>query len=324
MAKIKLEQIEDLNAGGHVIQEEGSDLNQRTNLNFEGNDVTVTDDSENDATVVTIAERQTVPYAHYTISTATNLTGVAGTVVNIPFDGTPVATDDFFTHSTTTNPERVYVTDDCRVEIKATVIAEYNGSNRISLRGRLYVNGVAVDKPRIKSYSRGVSYGDGVMVMVWTEVDLSNGDYFEIRSEVEQRDSSGASSCPIVPDASELIVRRIDTLGGTKGEKGDTGDTGGAPTTTADAGTVIDLSNYLGTMYNQLSPNTNSTFTYTGAVENGWARVLIDTTGKTVFPGLTGGTAVAGHTFAADKIFEMFVEYVGGEARFGFIELYDA
>jgi hypothetical protein len=40
---------------GHVIKDEGSVLTTRTNLNFVGSTVTVTDDSSNDATVVTIS-----------------------------------------------------------------------------------------------------------------------------------------------------------------------------------------------------------------------------------------------------------------------------
>jgi len=40
--------------GGHVIEDEGTPLTQRTNLNFVGAGVTVTDDAGNDATVVTI------------------------------------------------------------------------------------------------------------------------------------------------------------------------------------------------------------------------------------------------------------------------------
>lgn len=39
---------------GHTIQEEGSDLSQRTNLNFSGSAVTAVDDSGNDATVINI------------------------------------------------------------------------------------------------------------------------------------------------------------------------------------------------------------------------------------------------------------------------------
>lgn len=41
--------------GGHTIQDEGTPLTQRTNLNFVGAGVTVTDDSGNDATIVTIS-----------------------------------------------------------------------------------------------------------------------------------------------------------------------------------------------------------------------------------------------------------------------------
>lgn len=40
--------------GGHTIQDEGTPLTQRTNLNFVGSAVTVTDDAGNNATVVTI------------------------------------------------------------------------------------------------------------------------------------------------------------------------------------------------------------------------------------------------------------------------------
>lgn len=40
--------------GGHTIQDEGTPLTQRTNLNFVGAGVTATDDAGNDATVVTI------------------------------------------------------------------------------------------------------------------------------------------------------------------------------------------------------------------------------------------------------------------------------
>ena len=40
--------------GGHTIEDEGTPLTQRTNLNFVGAGVTVTDDAGNDATVVTI------------------------------------------------------------------------------------------------------------------------------------------------------------------------------------------------------------------------------------------------------------------------------
>lgn len=42
-------------SGGHVIEDEGTPLTQRTKLNFVGSGVAVTDDSGDDATVVTIS-----------------------------------------------------------------------------------------------------------------------------------------------------------------------------------------------------------------------------------------------------------------------------
>lgn len=42
-------------SGGHIIQEEGSSLTQRSKLNFIGDGVTASDDSGNDATLVTIS-----------------------------------------------------------------------------------------------------------------------------------------------------------------------------------------------------------------------------------------------------------------------------
>jgi hypothetical protein len=50
-----LTDIPSIEAGGHTIQDEGVDLSTRTYLNFVGSSVTVTDDEDNDATVVTIS-----------------------------------------------------------------------------------------------------------------------------------------------------------------------------------------------------------------------------------------------------------------------------
>lgn len=46
--------LDSLGSGGHGIQDEGTPLAQRANLNFVGAGVTVTDDAGNDATIVTI------------------------------------------------------------------------------------------------------------------------------------------------------------------------------------------------------------------------------------------------------------------------------
>ncbi len=61
--------------GGHAIQEEGSSLTQRTNLNFIGNAITATDDAGNDATKVTstaITASSTDTLTNKTINDFTN------------------------------------------------------------------------------------------------------------------------------------------------------------------------------------------------------------------------------------------------------------
>lgn len=55
-------------AGGHTIEEEGTPLAQRTNLNFVGAGVTATDDSGNDATVITVNAAGQYRQFVYTVS----------------------------------------------------------------------------------------------------------------------------------------------------------------------------------------------------------------------------------------------------------------
>lgn len=73
-----METIDEMTAGsgGHVIQDDGTPMTARSNLNFTGAGVTVTDDSGNDATIVTIAgggsstEPISTKTADYTITTS--------------------------------------------------------------------------------------------------------------------------------------------------------------------------------------------------------------------------------------------------------------
>jgi hypothetical protein len=75
----------ELGGGGHVIQEEGSSLAQRSKLNFIGSGVTASDDSGNDATLVTIAAG-----GHIVQDEGTPLTARA----NLNFVGNAVAASD--------------------------------------------------------------------------------------------------------------------------------------------------------------------------------------------------------------------------------------
>lgn len=71
--------------GGHTIQDEGSGLTQRTNLNFVGAGVTVTDDSGNDATKVTISGSAGTALNKETPVGSVDDSNVTFTVSNEPF-----------------------------------------------------------------------------------------------------------------------------------------------------------------------------------------------------------------------------------------------
>lgn len=71
-------------SGGHTIQDEGTPLTSRSNLNFVGSGVAVTDDSGNDATVVTING--------YTDEQAQDAIGSMVDATLVYIDGTPLLT----------------------------------------------------------------------------------------------------------------------------------------------------------------------------------------------------------------------------------------
>ena len=65
-----------------------------------------------------------------------------------------------FTHSNSTNPERVTVTAAGFYIINATIGYDNTGGNRISPRASIFKNGTEITETRTSSYSRGASYGD--------------------------------------------------------------------------------------------------------------------------------------------------------------------
>jgi hypothetical protein len=69
--------------GGHVIMDEGGDLTQRTNLDFVGGGVTVTDDAGADSTIVTIpggAPKEILFYVSGTLAVAAGVMRVYNTL----------------------------------------------------------------------------------------------------------------------------------------------------------------------------------------------------------------------------------------------------
>lgn len=85
---------------------------------------------------------------------------------------------------------------------------------------------------------------------------------------------------------------------------------------TATTGTVIPLDNPEGSVNN--TATWNATYTLGTLVAGGNAMLLIDTTGQTVFPAITGATLLTGSDFVATEIYEMHVYTYDGTNAFYF------
>ena len=164
------------------------------------------------------APASTVPYMHLTLTTAQNHGGVDGSVTYVEWDGTEINKDTGFTHSTVTNPSRIEVDEDGTYALTFMVGAEQGGGSRTTLKSRYRINGsTVVERGAQRNYSRGSGYGDISVGMV-TELALSSGDYIEVGTEVE--DTDGIYTINSIPSECEVIIRRVDELGGAKGDTG--------------------------------------------------------------------------------------------------------
>ena len=83
-------------------------------------------------------------------------------------------------------------------------------------------------------------------------------------------------------------------------------------------GTVLDLSKTIGTLYNMASANTATTYTTTGAVLGGFARVLINASSE---PTVTGATKIKGSDFAVSTNQYMTVWNNGTTVEFWFEDI---
>lgn len=86
----------------------------------------------------------------------------------------------------------------------------------------------------------------------------------------------------------------------------------------------INLSNWEGAFYGTSStPGTNNTFTTVVEKTGGFAKVIIDTTGKTGFPTLSSQwtpapVQVKGADFEANKLFDLVIQFDGSEVSYFF------
>ena len=163
----------------------------------------------------------TVPYAHLTITTVQNHGGADGTVVYHDWDGTQLHIDTGITHSTSTNPSRITVTDAGTYQLIWNGGYEQGGSARTTLASLYRIDGgAAITRGKQRNYTRGFAYGDASLGVV-TEIELTAGQYIEVGTIVE--DTDGVYTINSIVADCELIIRRVDELGGAKGDAGSGG-----------------------------------------------------------------------------------------------------
>jgi len=145
--------------------------------------------------------------------------------VVVRFDN-EVSKDSIYTHSNSTNPGRVTVTDSGFFMINATIGYDNTGGNRISPRASLFKNGTEISETRASSYSRGASYGDEKAIQINTVLELTANDYLEVYAWRDQADQTGAANT--VVGECEFVLTRVSGAAAAPGPAGPTGTTGPA------------------------------------------------------------------------------------------------
>jgi hypothetical protein len=169
----------------------------------DGDDETVVCPSDwNDEHVIELVQ------IHLAKSSATeNIGGSNGTKQQIAWDS-ELRKDTGFTHSNVTNNSRIQVDADGRYRVRATVSGLNSGTNRITNMLYIRVNGSTEIKRCVaRNYSRGSSYND-MSMNINTDIDLNNGDYIEIQTEVDDADAT--YTVTTYTDQCECIVERVE------------------------------------------------------------------------------------------------------------------
>lgn len=135
-----------------------------------------------------------------------NIGGANGTITDITWDQQEEISGDF-THNTVTNNDRIYFGFDGRVHVKASVSGDQTGANRTTLAIYGLMNTATnIIRAKHRNYSRGSNYGD--ISLIWdTEINVSDGDYLRIRTEVDDTDATYTINT--LYNECEVIVTRI-------------------------------------------------------------------------------------------------------------------
>ena len=154
-----------------------------------------------------------------TVSTANYNTN---SYVEIPWNGTSGIKSAGITHNINTgNPEKIYVDADGQYDVYASLYFSSSSTQRIQLKLAIFVDGNIVDTAGKGQggYARRVTSVENGMSHISTLLDLTAGQYIEVRAKGDGLIGGG---CSIFTDQSIIKVNKL------QGAKGDTGATGAA------------------------------------------------------------------------------------------------
>lgn len=140
-----------------------------------------------------------------------NVGGANGTEVFWTWDGSRYK-DAAFTHSTSTNSERVTVGAGGWYEVTFIGSAMQTGGARTTLQGIYKVNGGSTLRGgSLRNYSRGSGYGNITAGIIYT-LELSASDYIEVGTRVEDADGTytiNTSGAEINDEAHMFQIKRL-------------------------------------------------------------------------------------------------------------------
>lgn len=169
-------------------------------------------EDEVDALIAAIVPTQ--PFIILTKSSTVNqnIGGANNTEVWWTWDGEDYKDTDVYAHSTSVDPEKVYVLSDGWYRIRFIGQAQQGGSNRTTLQGIIRVNGGTTQrKGSIRDYTRGSGYGNASPGLECV-MELSADDYIEIGTRVEDTDATytiDTNGAEIDDDENILIIEKV-------------------------------------------------------------------------------------------------------------------
>lgn len=207
--------------------------------------------------------------------------------------------DSIYTHSTSTNPEEITVTEAGTYLITYNINTENNGTNRFVPKAFVYINNVVKNRTMGTSYSRGSTY-DTVTTTNWAGiVELSANDVVEVRMG---KDIAGQTTAvQVQKEGTQISMARIAAVGN---KANIIAATGATTLTNAQSGSVVYVTG-------------SGSVTLPASIEKGVQFVVINDTGSSLTPSLNSNTAViSGHGGMTDQTSRTYVAVSNGNVAF--------